>query len=229
MSFSIYPATPPLYTKGAKLRSKSTQWTWEVLMTQRCSQFRKEGAEVCSQTTKPKQNETASISLIPPAYAEGNLCCRDRAHDAHLQQCWLLSVTPFLLSVPSDEEATLNGAVLWIHEGTGILGNFPFFFWSQSDMFWSAVSLNGTWSYNPSVLTHLPLAVSQRGHLLLPCSPCPECRPQSQWNVLPCIVPVRRTRRVVSPLGWQNSLGAVKKERKNQHINLLTLCPKILG
>lgn len=91
-------------------------------------------------------------------------------------------------------------------------------------------SLNRTWPYNPFVLTHLLLAVSQRGHLLLPCSPCPECRPQSQWNELPCIAPVRRTRRGVSPLGSQNSLGAVKKReeksRTHQSANTLPWCTR---
>lgn len=36
-------------------------------MTQRCSQFGKEAIEICSQTTKPKQSETTSIQLVPPA------------------------------------------------------------------------------------------------------------------------------------------------------------------
>lgn len=178
------------------------------------------------QQLSQKRTKPQIFSLFPQL-AQGDVCYKTQFPRNLLAplltcKCWPLF-------------ALLTKRQLWILKCFGsmkiqnFLPDFPLF-WPQSDTHWSMASLNRAWPYNPFIVTYLLLAVSQRGHLLLPYSPCPECRPQSQWNALPCIVPVRRTRRGVSPLGWQNSLGAVKKQNKNQeHINLPILCPKVLG
>lgn len=65
--------------------------------------------------------------------------------------------------------------------------------------------------------THLLPDAFPQGHLLLPCSPFPGCRPQCRGNAQPCTGSAGRTRRAKSPPGSQSSPRATGKEGVNNN------------
>ena len=164
-----------------------------------CSQFWKEATEVCSQPTKATQNETTSIWLVPPACTGGDRGCRHRAHQVRLQQYCLLRVGPFLFPVPSDKEATLNGAVLWIQEGTPFLAHFSFLFVA-------------TWHVLINVSSEQKLVVQH----IHPYSPAPCCLPTR--TSAPAMQPMPRMHTTIP----MKCTALYRTSKKNQESSITT-------
>lgn len=166
-------------------------------------------------------------STPPPAWRVA-LLCRHRVHEVCLQQCWLLSVDPFFFSVHSKKEATLNGAVLWTHEGSGFLANLPF----QLVSVWY-VLVNGFSEQNLDVQPIHPYSPAPCCLPTRTSAPAMQPMPRMQTTIpMKCTALYRTSKKNqesnITTGMTKQSRSCQEKQEKTQ-INLLTLCPTIPG
>lgn len=170
---------------------------------------------------KPEWNYKYLARPPLPAWRVTLLC----RHRVRLQQCWLLSVDSFFFSVHSNKEATLNGAVLWTHEGSGFLA-------FQLVSVWY-VLVSGFSEQNSDIQPIHPYSPAPCCLPTRTSAPAMQPMPRMQTTIpMKCTALYRTSKKNqesnITTGMTKQSRSCQEKEEKSQ-INLLTLCPTILG